>query len=231
MQIETGNSIKGFLRFFKKKSYVINEKPFQINIVGLRNESTTPNKFDDKICVFWKGDGGIWAGKSFNVTTDPGTYWLKNPMSPQGTAILKEGQYIDAYKIGMHRGAYKALTQQKPVTVIRDYQRDAILDFNNGKEETGLFGINIHRASAVGTTKVIDKYSAGCQVFENADDFATFLELAEKSEALYGNNFTYTLIDERFFLRAIKRRSTYVFFSLLSALSLILLIRKLKNKK
>jgi len=59
MQIETGNSIKGFLRFFKKKSYVINEKPYQINIVGLRNESTIPNKFDDKIFVFWKGDGGV----------------------------------------------------------------------------------------------------------------------------------------------------------------------------
>ena len=99
-------------------------------------------------------------------------------MNKLGAAILKNGQYIDAYKIGLHRGEYKALIEQKPVTVIRDYDRNAVLDFNNGKQETGNFGINIHRAGSKGTTINVDKWSAGCQVFENAEDFAKFLVLA-----------------------------------------------------
>lgn len=209
MQIAERKNIRGLLSLMKSKGYQINDKPYQLNIVGVRADSNVPNKFDDKMYVFWNSENG-WQGKYFTVTTDPGTYWLNNPMQKEGTAILKQGQYINSHKIGLHQGKYKALTQQKPVTVIRDYDRNALLDFNNGKEDTGLFGINIHRANAVGTTKNIDKYSAGCQVFENADDFAKFLELAEKHNTMYGNNFTYTLVDERALNRAIKRKLVYL---------------------
>lgn len=209
MQIAERKNIRGLLSLMKSKGYQINDKPYQLNIVGVRADLNIPNKFDDKMYVFWNSENG-WQGKYFTVTTDPGTYWLNNPMQKEGTAILKQGQYINSHKIGLHQGKYKALTQQKPVTVIRDYDRNALLDFNNGKEDTGLFGINIHRANAVGTTKNIDKYSAGCQVFENADDFAKFLELAEKHNTMYGNNFTYTLVDERALNRAIKRKLVYL---------------------
>jgi hypothetical protein len=65
----------------------------------------------------------------------------------------------------------------------------------------GIFGVNIHHARAVGNTFTIDKYSAGCQVFQNADDFETFMKLCQKHRALYGNSFTYTLID----FRAVRR--------------------------
>lgn len=209
MQVAERKNIRGLLSLMKSKGYQINDRPYQLNIVGVRADSNIPNKFDDKMYVFWNSENG-WQGKYFTVTTDPGTYWLNNPMQKEGTAILKQGQYINSHKIGLHQGKYKALTQQKPVTVIRDYDRNALLDFNNGKEDTGLFGINIHRANAVGTTKNIDKYSAGCQVFENADDFAKFLELAEKHNTMYGNNFTYTLVDERALNRAMKRKLVYL---------------------
>jgi len=209
MQVAERKNIRGLLSLMKSKGYQINDKPYQLNIVGVRADSNVPNKFDDKMYVFWNSENG-WQGKYFTVTTDPGTYWLNNPMQKEGTAILKQGQYINSHKIGLHQGKYKALTQQKPVTVIRDYDRNALLDFNNGKEDTGLFGINIHRANATGTTKNIDKYSAGCQVFENADDFAKFLELAEKHNTMYGNNFTYTLVDERALNRAMKRKLVYL---------------------
>lgn len=209
MQVAERKNIRGLLSLMRSKGYKINDRPFELNIVGVRADSNVPNKFDDTLYAFWNTDNG-WQGKYFTVTTDPGTYWLNNPMQKEGTAILKQGQYINSHKIGLHQGKYKALTQQKPVTVIRDYDRNALLDFNNGKEDTGLFGINIHRANAVGTTKTIDKYSAGCQVFENADDFAKFLELAEKHNSLYGNNFTYTLVDERALNRAMKRKLVYL---------------------
>jgi len=210
MTVAKRKNIRTLLLLMRLNGYKVYDKPYQLNIVGVRNKSVIPNKFDDILYVFWKNDKNKWEGKHYTITTDTGTYWLKNPMSKLGAALLKEGQYVDAYKIGLHKGDYKALVQAKPVTVFRDYDRNAILDFNNGKEETGLFGINIHRAGAKGTTINVDKWSAGCQVFENADDFANFLTLADKHNALYGNNFTYTLVDERAYDRTVKRRTLYV---------------------
>jgi len=118
-------------------------------------------------------------------------------MQPQGTAILAQGQYVNAYQIGMHQGKYKALVQMAPVTIMRDYDRNARLDFLNGRKDTGIFGINIHRAMAKGKTKVIDKFSAGCQVFQNASDFNEFMSMCDNHSSLYGNRFTYTLLDFR----------------------------------
>ena len=190
------------LRF---KTYETFARPYELNIVGIRADSTLPNRFDDEIHVFFKNGSGKWIHYIFSATTDPGTYWLQNPMSPQGTAILKQGQYKGAYQIGLHRGKYYALVQSKPVTVLRDYDRNAILDFWNGKPQTGMFGINIHRASVNGTTKSVDSYSAGCQVFANINDFNLFMQLCEKHKQLYGNSFTYTLIDKRAIAREQKK--------------------------
>lgn len=190
----------------QKKGYRIFLRPYELNIVGVRSDSVKPNSFDDTIYVFFNNSEGKLVEHKFPATTDPGTYWLRNPMNPQGTAILKEGQYLNCYGLGLHRGKYLAVVQKRPVTVIRDYDRDAILDFMNGKEENGLFGINIHRASEIGTTKVVDKYSAGCQVFSNQTEFIKFLQLCERHKNLYGNVFTYTLLDERALGRESKKK-------------------------
>lgn len=187
------------------KSYTIYTRPYELNIVGIRADSTKPNSFNDTINVFYKTEDGNWQFHRFPATTDPGTYWLENPMNSQGTAIVKQGQYIGSHTIGMHRGKYLALVQQRPLTVIRDYDRNAVLDFMNGKEETGIFGINIHHASQYGITKTVDKYSAGCQVFANINDFNVLMQLANRHKNLYGNNFTYTLIDERALVRSSKK--------------------------
>ena len=190
----------------QKKGYRIFLRPFELNIVGVRSDSTKPNAFDDTIYVFFNNSEGKLVEHKFQATTDPGTYWLKNPMNPQGTAILKEGQYINTYGLGLHRGKYMALVQKRPVTVLRDYDRNAVLDFLNGTPDTGLFGINIHRASESGTTKVVEHYSAGCQVFANATDYLLFMTLCERHKQLYGNQFTYTLIDERALSRESKKK-------------------------
>ena len=189
----------------KFKTYEIYTRPYELNILGIRADSVIPNRFDDEIHVFFKNNANQWIHYIFPATTDPGTYWLKSPMHPQGTAILMQGQYKDAYQIGLHRGQYYALVQRNPVTVIRDYDRNAILDFQNGRKDTGLFGINIHRASVNGTTKTVDSYSAGCQVLANISDFNLMMQLAEKHRQLYGNNFTYTLVDKRAIAREQKR--------------------------
>lgn len=181
-------------------------RPFELNIVGLRSVNTRANSFDDLICAVYHDRTGKAVGHFFPATTDPGTYWLRQPMNPQGTAILSQGQYVGAYSLGLHRGKYLALVQKGQVTVIRDYDRDAVLDFHNGTKATGHFGINIHHASSNGTTKVVDKYSAGCQVLANIDDYDTFISLCKRHRELYGNKFTYTLIDARAVGRNARRR-------------------------
>ncbi len=192
--------VKSILR---SKGFVLHTRPYELNIVGIRSRSTVPNRFDDEIHVFYKSSPTKWQYHIFKATTDPGTYWLENPEQPQGTAILAQGQYKNAYQIGLHQGQYKALVQVAPVTIMREYDRTAKLDFLNGKKETGIFGINIHRALAKGKTKFIDKFSAGCQVFQSAEDFNFFMQLCEKHRSLYGNKFTYTLLD----FRAMRRES------------------------
>lgn len=128
-------------------------------------------------------------------------------MRPEGTAILEQGQYVDTYALGIHLGKYLALTQGlKPVTVIRDYNRNSTLDFNNGRRHTGFFGINIHRAIVQGLTRYVDNHSAGCQVLANASDFYFLIQLCERHRSMYGNKFTYTLVDWRATRRARIRR-------------------------
>ena len=175
--------------------YRVFTRPFELNIVGIRSRNLIPNTFNDRINVLYKDAQGNWQLHGFAATTDPGTFWLKNPLNPQGTAILKEGQYLNSHVIGLHRSKYLALVQRSPVTVIRDIQRDGNLNFD-GREDTGLFGINIHRALQEGTTRYIDKFSAGCQVLANATDFKTFMALCEQHKQLYGNTFSYTLLHE-----------------------------------
>jgi hypothetical protein len=190
----------------KSMGYVLYDRPYELNIVGVRSRSIIPNRFDDEIHVFYKTRIGTWNYHIFKATTDPGTFWLEHPENPQGTAMLAGGQYVDAFELGSHKGQYTALIQKKPVTVWRDYDRRATLDFKNGTKYTGMFGIQMHRAESQGSTKYVDKYSAGCQVFENANDFNLFIALCLQHEKLYGNTFTYTLLDFRALRRETYRR-------------------------
>lgn len=204
--------IKRIKTIAQEKGHVIYTEPYRLNIWGFRANTEKPNVFDDELHVFTNVSQTKivkWAYLVFKITTDPGTYWLQNPLNPKGTAILKAGQYLDAYSIDKHRNKYYALCQRlAKVTVIRDYDRDAILDFNNGKEQTGMFGINIHRARKTGSTYSVDRHSAGCQVFKNAQDFDFFMKLCEVHRKLYGNKFTYTLVDKRMEFRKTLKKIT-----------------------
>jgi len=197
----------------RQKGYLIFKELYKLNIWGVRSTNETPNKFDDELHVFFKVPVGKtsltkWEHFVFKCTTDPGTYWLKNPMSPKGTAMLAPNQYVNAYKIDKHRGKYYALCQRNAkVEVIRDYNRNSILDFYNGIKEKGMFGINIHRARKTGITYEIENHSAGCQVFQSALDFQLFMSLCEMHKKVHGNKFTYTLIDKRIELRETLKRT------------------------
>jgi hypothetical protein len=198
--------LRNIINALKDKGYVIYDQPYQLNIVGVRNAESEPNKFDDQLYVFYKDENWNWILKEYPITTDTGTFWLLNPMSSLGTAMLKEGQYVDAYKQGLHKGQYTALVQQKPVTTYRDYDRNAVFDFGQ-RESTGNYGINIHKAGA--DSQNVDKWSAGCQVFQKSEDFQEFMQLTDKHKSNYGNNYTYTLLDERAVARKGRRFLLY----------------------
>lgn len=219
--------IRGILR---RKGYEIYTRPFELNIVGLRSKHTKPNRFDDEIHIFYKTNKRKWNYHLFKATTDPGTYWLNNPAYPQGTAILKEGQYKQAYAIGLHQNRYKALVQVRPVLVIRDFDRDSILDFKSDRIEKGS-GINIHHASSKGKTLYVDKYSAGCQVFQSAEDFQLFMLLCENHRELYGNVFTYTLIDFRAVRRITLKRIAVAAITITSAVFGYIMKESKKGRK
>ena len=217
---------KNILRYMRGRNYVIYDKPYQLNIVGVRNAQSQPNKFDDSIFVFYKDDKNNWVEKEYPATTDAGTYYLLNPWSNLGTAMLKEGQYVDSYKQGFHNGQYLAIVQDKPVTTYRDYDRDAIFDIFT-KETTGDYGINIHKAGE--DSQDVNTWSAGCQVFQKSADFNDFMNKTTKHRNLYGNSYTYTLIDERAIMR---RKRRIVFFSVIGIsfiTSGIFLINKLRK--
>ena len=185
-------------QLLKRNNYQLFERPMELNIVAYRSRFIRSNRFDDEIHVFYKDEKQRWVYHIFKATTDPGQYWLDNPMHPQGTAFLKKGQYLDGYAMGLHKGKYEALVQVQPVTVIRDYDRTGLFNWTtSGMEDTGNFGINVHRAFDKGTAKIIDHFSAGCLVFANALDYALFISLLRKHRGIYGNRFTLTLMDFR----------------------------------
>lgn len=171
-------------------------RPYELNIIGVRSNSRITDKFDDYIYICFKNGIGTWENHRFNATTDPGLHFINKPMNGSGTAILKQGQYKGTYQMGMHRGKYKALVQRKPVTVYRSKNNSRDIDTKKAIQ-TGQFGINIHHAKGDGTTEDVNRWSAGCQVIANINDFKKLMGFAEQHAKLYGNSFTYTLIDYR----------------------------------
>jgi len=183
----------------QRKAYVFFEKgAYNLNLIGIRAnkvENINKDTFDDLFMVIYKDDAGKEVRLIIPITTVPGLRYMKNPSNQKGVAILKPGQYRGVWKIDYHSGKYLALCQRGDKFVVyRDNNRDVILDFNEATTDYGYFGINFHKAGE--NSQIIGAYSAGCQVPQMGRDFAKVMELAEKSKKIFGNSFTYTLLQE-----------------------------------
>jgi len=197
---KTGNaSVDRIIRAVKRKGfkYFDNEEPYLLNIIGIRDPSNDMDKFDDEMCLIYRDETGQLQHLNYAITTDPGKYYTQTKLlNKAGAAILVPGQYEDVYKVGKHQSKYEALTQRGgKVTVWRDGNMDDKLD-RGGKTYSGYYGINIHRAGSRGTTSVVGRYSAGCQVFANSKDFGVFMNVVRKAQQRHGNKFTYTLLEK-----------------------------------
>ncbi len=178
------------------------DKSYDVNIIGIRNSETkgrVTNAFDDLITISYKDENCEWQYHEFACTTDPGTHWVENIMRKEGVAVLKEGQYRGSHKLRLHQGKYLALGQKKDVTVYRDNNRDGVYDLDDNNTQTGLFGINIHRATGRAGRKStrVDKWSAGCQVIAHNDDWHEFLDICQSAREIHGNSFSYTLLESK----------------------------------
>jgi hypothetical protein len=153
----------------KLQSFSIDRKKFPVIVVGIRGY------YLNSLGRAGTNDRGIYddalfidtphVTASFNANTDPSIIRKgKGKGDAKGMACLKLGLYY-AHAFGLHRNKYLALVQtQGEVTVVRDGDPDY--------EDTGYFGINIHRGSYTSTS------SEGCQTIYPAqwDSFINLIK-------------------------------------------------------
>lgn len=140
-------------------------------LVGLRTDETLSNTFDDFMALIVNGRViDVWE-----CSTTAGKYWIQNPVTVggvTGTAVLQVGYYPKMWKFVTApnwanlwlKAPY--FQQVSPCKVYRDGDKNAALD--KRVTQTGLFGINGHRA---GAGSFVDRWSAGCQVTPDAKWF------------------------------------------------------------
>jgi hypothetical protein len=196
-------TLSDLLKTMERKNYLVysgdKSTDRTLNIVGIRRKTASPDKFDDTLALFHLLNGAEDL-VMFPITTDPSPHYLRRPVNIKGTAILKEGQYANAYKISQHSppsgNKHQAICQRLgKVTVYRDNTKDGKLNFVNPEE--GMFGINIHRGPRDGDWDTESpNYSAGCQVFADEEDFSFFMARCKEEAAEAGGEFTYTLLNE-----------------------------------
>jgi hypothetical protein len=191
-QIELSVKSKGYVWFEDTKC-----KNYDVNIVGIRNTSPSvykkvTNVFDDYLTITFKDEKGMWQFYCWTITTDPGKKGVQKYHNSKGVARLFPGQYRSVWSVDKHQGKYDALCQRNGnVTVWRDGNRDMV--FDEVLKDTGMFGINIHKAGQDSTW--VDGWSEGCQVFKKVKDFDVFMSICKKAAKIHGNKFSYTLLE------------------------------------
>jgi hypothetical protein len=171
-------------------------KNYDVNIVGVRNNAPSvadkvTNVFDDFLTISFK-ENSNWQFFCWNATTDPGKKGVQQFHNKKGVARLIPGQYRGVWSVDKHQGKYDALCQRLGnVTVWRDANKDLV--FEEKTTDTGMFGINIHKAGQDSTW--VENWSEGCQVFKRVKDFDAFMSICKKAAKIHGNKFSYTLLE------------------------------------
>ena len=170
---------------------------YNLNLISIRTKSIQPNAFNDLMtCTYRETPGGSWITKYWACTTDPGLFWLRNPMNVNGTAIIAPGQYRGAYRLDLHAGKYLAIcNREKPIRVYRDNNKDEVLDMDPETIQEGVFNCNIHKAGLNSTR--VDRWSAGCTVLREGG-FIEMMNLAKAQIRFHPtwDRFTYTVLED-----------------------------------
>ncbi len=218
LEPSTNEDIKKILKAMNEKGYVILDRPFEMNIVGIRRQyegMVYSNAFMDTMYLIYKDNDGNWVSSKYPISTIPGLEikdpvsgkkdglkkFKKDPSNKKGSLItrkpnlgtLMEAQYINVYQMGEFLGkrAMKTVGKQK---AYRDQNVDNST-ITYSVTDTGNFGMHIH-AGYVGTgsSSKVDNWSEGCQVFSTHAHLNHFFDLCENHKLKYGNKFNYTLM-------------------------------------
>jgi len=209
----------------KRRGFEIFTRPYELNIVGLRNRNV---RNADEIHVFYKINSRNWNYHVYEAITDSATIWQGKAPYPLRPVLLAEGQYKGAYKLGKHKNT-DALVEVKPVTVVRDLDRSSLM--SAGTKTSELFGIDILAATEEGETISLDIQDEGCQLLLGDENFKEFLGYCGKHKELYGNEFSYSLIDFRTSRRKMIRTGFAIAASILSSFLFGFLMQDKKDKR
>ena len=197
--IELGNPeavIQDLQNLFTQKGYVWDP---EFNLVGIRSLPQVNNKFTDYLVVTFV-QNGVSRVYRMIMTTVPGYDRGQTIFyGTQGRAVMKEGQYIDAYGVGLHAGKYTALVNRdgkRYPDFFRDVNGDGILDISSPPSvlnENKLVGLNIHstRFNSSPFSNVYN-WSEGCQVIQWWQNFKHMMAIVN---ALGRKLYDYTLIN------------------------------------
>lgn len=189
---------------YLSKGYKFREEKMALNPFGIRTLESKSNKFDDVGGVAWIDENNEKQLFLFAMTTDPGKYYLQNPMNKDGTIILVPGQYKECYGRGLHNGKYECFKQARNMYYVRDNDRNITLDFSLYRDPEklkkhgfwGMNGTNLHRASEYKIVQWVERYSAGCQVVQRPDMFKKLMELRDSTIPFGFTLWDYTLFEE-----------------------------------
>ena len=113
-------------------------------------------------------------------TSNSGVYGLKKwfKWNKIGTAVIKFDEIYyntfiksDGNYVRHHNGKGQCLRQIAPMKYYRDNDRDKEFDLNESLIYEELGYTNIHHASYTSKSTQVGKWSAGCQVIANINDF------------------------------------------------------------
>jgi len=166
-------------------------RPGDLTIVGVRGY------YRDTMGAVGRNDRAMYddalfivtpdAFVAFNGNTDPNGYRKgAGRGAGKGMASLKPGVW-PAYRLDLHQGKYLAVCQRsRPVTVTRDGSPPY--------DDTGMFGINIHKGGINGTS------SEGCQTVPPAQWPAFIALVIDQAKRVSGaawreQPITYVLLD------------------------------------
>lgn len=175
-------------RFYDRGAY-------NVNLFGIRHLDRV-DEFNDVLGIALRDDFGNPICLEHKGTTDPGSYWLrKQTGNANGTFILAPGQYPGCWHVGLHKGHEALIQKGAPFRGWRDNDQDGQLD-PDGRIYEDVTGLNMHTTSYLNEIMHVGAYSAGCQVRQKDEDHVMVMEILKRSLDLYGNSFTYTLIDQ-----------------------------------